>query len=224
MKKKPDLIAGGAILSFLSGVLCLWLWLPFGPPDLVSASAGTPTIAAILVSTPAAPPAAPTATLPPAARLSAPATAYGAPDGAIIGPIEAGRPYRVLARSGGGWAQIDAVGSGVVWVRADATLDLASAPDLATPIPPPTSPPPPPAPIVVVQYQEAPAPAPAAPEPAQPPPAPDPPTPAVALGSKPEARSAMGDAGHGSKIDVSAHRDETQLHGGALLRQTAVRP
>ncbi len=242
MQQKRDPAAGMAILAFMFGVACLYLWLPLGPPSLATA-AGTPTMAAVgavLIQTPFAveppPAAAPTdVPLPIAPRLAGPVTAYAAPDGATIGPIEAGRAYRVLARSGAGWAQIDAAGSGVVWVRADASLDLASAPDLATPIPPPTS-----APLRQIIYIES------TPEPNDPPQPTDPPPPIptagcppnchrteasgppAASGGHPEAAPQMdGGAPHasfGTHINDSrgtSPSDPYQTQNGALLIRTA---
>ncbi len=210
MQQKRDPAAGMAILAFMFGVACLYLWLPLGPPSLVSA-AGTPTMAAvgaILVQTPFAvePPQAPAPTdvpLPPAPRLAGPVTAYAAPDGATIGPIEAGRAYRVIARSGAGWAQIDAAGSGVVWVRADASLDLASAPDLATPVPPPTSAPP----MRQIIYIEA------TPEPTDPPQPTDPPPPAPTAGCPPNCHKAEAS---GPPAASGGHPEPApQMDGGA---------
>lgn len=178
MQQKRDPATAAILVGLIGIVIAIGIYAPFGPPDTTQAAALAPTSAMVqsgLITTPYAvdvpPTSAPpqsTATLPPAARLQAPATAYSAPDGTIIGPIEAGREYRVLARSGAGWAQIDAAGSGAVWVRADSSLDVASAPDLATPVPPPTSAPaleqaPP---QVVVVYRDAES-APAAPAPAE---------------------------------------------------------
>lgn len=102
----------------------------------------TPTPSLPRLPAPAAPaPAGPT--------LPRATVAYAAPGGAVLGGLEPGRAYAVLARYGAAWLQIDA-GSGPVWVAAsDAglTVDAALA-DLA----------PPPAPQVVVVERPAPAP------------------------------------------------------------------
>jgi hypothetical protein len=89
--------------------------------------------------------------------------AYAAPDGVVVGALEAGRVYTMIARSGRAWVQID-VGTpdapNIVWVKAeelfgsllDATLVDAFS-DLATPtaLPTPTEIPyvPPPRPVYV---------------------------------------------------------------------------
>jgi hypothetical protein len=82
--------------------------------------------------------------------------AYDAPAGNVLGAIEQGRAYSVLARYGSDWLQADVVGSGVVWLKADQVLDLP--PGLADLQPPP-------APAVVYVPVSAPAPAYAAPTP-----------------------------------------------------------
>ena len=50
--------------------------------------------------------------------------AYDAPAGNVLGAIEAGRTYALLARYGAEWLQADVAGSGVVWLKADQVLDL----------------------------------------------------------------------------------------------------
>lgn len=87
--------------------------------------------------------------------------AYGAPDPAtLIGPVEAGRAYTVVARSpDAGWLQLDVVGSGLVWtpvesvdgVDVGALAVVAPAPPAALPAPVIVQQP---APVVV--YQAAP--------------------------------------------------------------------
>ncbi len=85
--------------------------------------------------------------LDPDTRLDRAVVAYSAPDGAVIGALEPGRPYTVTARLSTTWVQIDAMGGGLVWVHRDAVRIapdlLAAAPDLATPtaIPPAALPP-----------------------------------------------------------------------------------
>ena len=89
--------------------------------------------------------------------LQAAITVYGAPDdGALIGPVEAGRPFTPLAQtSDGAWLQLDIVGSGAVWARAQTVrgIDIGSLAILDPP--PPTAAP---APPVVAQQEPAPAP------------------------------------------------------------------
>ncbi|MEN9935873.1 MAG: hypothetical protein RLZZ387_2452 [Chloroflexota bacterium] len=89
----------------------------------------TPTRAAAVAQV------APTATAPVLTRAI---VAYDAPGGAVLGAIEPGRAYTVVARSGAAWLLLDVVGSGAVWARAsEVAPELADAPDLATPVPPP---------------------------------------------------------------------------------------
>jgi hypothetical protein len=106
-----------------------------------------PATAAAPTALPRSAMAAPTATSAP--RLI---DAYAAPGGDVIGPIDANTiRYRILARSGADWMQVDAGGTtGRVWFRRqDLPLDqvdlaeLTAAPDLATPTaaPRPTDPP-----------------------------------------------------------------------------------
>jgi hypothetical protein len=97
--------------------------LPTAPPIIILAS---PTMPGPAIA------AAPSRTGLPRAVV-----AYDAPDGRALGAIDAGRPYTPTVRSGLDWLQIDAAGSGLVWVRiADLFDGLASLPDVATPIPP----------------------------------------------------------------------------------------
>jgi len=85
---------------------------------------------------PTAVPAAAVAALPPNALRRA-VVAYDSPNGSVIGAIEAGRTYQVLARYGNDWLQADVQGSGVVWLKADQVLDLPSnLTDLAPPLAP----------------------------------------------------------------------------------------
>jgi hypothetical protein len=58
--------------------------------------------------------------------------AYDAPDGKVLGAIEPGRPYQLVARSGAAWVQLAIEGSGSVWVRRQ---DLEGVVDVATPLP-----------------------------------------------------------------------------------------
>jgi hypothetical protein len=78
------------------------------------------------------------AAAPPRTGLPRAIVAYDAPDGHALGAIEAGRAFTPTLRSGLEWLQIDATGSGLVWVRVADLIDgLASLPDVATPIPAP---------------------------------------------------------------------------------------
>lgn len=50
--------------------------------------------------------------------------AYDAPDGRVIGAIDQGHAYRVVARFGVDWIQAAIDGSGMVWLRAADLFDL----------------------------------------------------------------------------------------------------
>lgn len=64
-------------------------------------------------------------------------TAYAAPGGAILGAIEPGRPYAIVARAGSEWLQLNVQDSGLVWVRwADSGLVPAGELADLTPAPP----------------------------------------------------------------------------------------
>jgi len=77
--------------------------------------------------------------------------AYDAPEGRVIGAIDRGHAYRVVARYGADWLHADVTGSGRVWLRATDVFDLpADLADLA----------PPPAPIVEYQVVHQPPPPP----------------------------------------------------------------
>jgi hypothetical protein len=65
-------------------------------------------------------------------RLMRSVVAYDAPDGKVLGAIEPGRRYELLARSGAAWALLAFEGSGRVWVRRD---ELEGVVDVATPLP-----------------------------------------------------------------------------------------
>ncbi|NTU84033.1 MAG: hypothetical protein HGA45_32455 [Chloroflexales bacterium] len=68
--------------------------------------------------------------------------AYAAPGGQVVGALEPGRAYQVVARSGLAWVQLDVALLGepanLVWVAADAVPEMrvaAGVTDLATPEP-----------------------------------------------------------------------------------------
>lgn len=69
--------------------------------------------------------------------------AYDAPGGRVLGGVEAGRVFTPTARYGAGWVQVEAVGSGRVWLPASdpalGTPDLSTLRDLTPPTPIPTS-------------------------------------------------------------------------------------
>jgi len=143
------------------------------------------------ITEPAAAPIAPAVAPVPTAVLSVPtaradarpegrrferaAVAYAAPDGAVLGAIEPGRPYRVVARYGADWLLLDVDGSGAVWARLDdvglpAGLSLADLAPTPAPVmivvdrPAPPAPPAPLARAAVAQPEPAPL-VPLAPEP-----------------------------------------------------------
>lgn len=126
----------GALVSIALGHGLGVAVAPVAPPAL----AATPPLPIIMIAT--APAGAP-ATPPPPDRVAAvlPHTlaravvAYDAPDGRVIGAIDQGHAYRVVARYGADWLQADVAGSGVVWLRAADLFDLPS--DLADMQPPP---------------------------------------------------------------------------------------
>jgi hypothetical protein len=100
----------------------------------------TPLPVIIIVATPTAAAAAPPLLAIAAAQTGLPraVVAYDRPDGAALGAIEAGRAYTLTARLGDTWLQADVAQSGQVWIHAsDLFGDLASLPDVATPIPAP---------------------------------------------------------------------------------------
>lgn len=68
---------------------------------------------------------------------------YDAPDGRVLGAVEAGRVFTPTARYGASWVQIEAVGSGLVWLEASdpalGSRDMTALRDLTPPTPVPTS-------------------------------------------------------------------------------------
>lgn len=82
--------------------------------------------------------AEPTATAAPTAEPRQ-IDAYAAPDGVLLGPIEATRPMAPVAHFGSTWVQVRADGSGLVWLRRSDVpdLDVSSLPDLTPPTPAP---------------------------------------------------------------------------------------
>jgi hypothetical protein len=98
----------------------------------------------ILLATPLSATPIPTITSSAEPRLARAVVAYAAPDGKVLGAIEPGRGYALLARSGTAWVQLAIEGSATVWVRRD---DLEDVLDIATP--PPTE-----QPIVIAAEQQ----------------------------------------------------------------------
>ena len=105
-----------------------------------AAAVPTAQLPIILIASPlpvqpptAVPPIQVAAVLP--GTLARAVVAYDAPNGNVLGAIDAGRAYQVLARYGADWLQADVVGSGVVWLRSADVLDLPAG--LADVQPPP---------------------------------------------------------------------------------------
>src|SRR6266545_3265911 len=111
-----------AVAALVAGIGRLTLAYPI-------AAIPTPALPIIIASP------APTVVVASQHGLERTVVAYDAPSGNVLGAIEQGRAYRVVARSGASWLQLDVDGSGLVWVQAgDLDPELADVPDLATPI------------------------------------------------------------------------------------------
>jgi hypothetical protein len=124
-------LVGAALVALLA--FAVWaLWPPVAPAPVAPAAEAA---------------SAPAQAEPPALALARPVVAFDAPHGAALGALEAGRPYAV-AQERDGWRQLDAAGSGLVWVRAW-EMDGTPAP-LPTPQPTAAPAPPRPAPAPVV--------------------------------------------------------------------------
>jgi hypothetical protein len=129
----PALIVAVLVLIAAAGIVTISrlhlapTMVPAPTPGLIILIATAP---AMVVPT-ALPPAAQVAAVVPNALRRA-VVAYDAPAGNVIGAIEQGRAYRMVARFGADWLQADVTGSGLVWLRADQVLDLpADLVDLA---------------------------------------------------------------------------------------------
>jgi hypothetical protein len=119
-----------ALALLIIGALVLsWLRSPHSAPQAMP----TPALS-IVIATPSPAPAQQVAAALPN-TLRAAVVAFDAPDGNVLGAIEAGRAYQLLARWGADWLQADVQGSGVVWLRASEVLELPSG--LADMQPPP---------------------------------------------------------------------------------------
>lgn len=81
-------------------------------------------IATALATAP--PPAATAATKASASTLARAVVAYDSPNGRVIGAIDSGHRYQVVARFGADWLQADVAGSGVVWLLSAEVFDLPS--------------------------------------------------------------------------------------------------
>lgn len=121
-------LAGAGVLIILAMIALATYGTPQQPTALAITS--QPTAA------PTALPAVPTPTPEPPRTISA----YAAPDGAVLGPIELDRMMTPKAHYGSAWIQADVEGSGLVWVRAADVPDLALVgPDLTVADAPPQS-------------------------------------------------------------------------------------
>lgn len=121
------------LFLFLALLITVALLRPHAQPTIASV-APTAQLPIIMIATahPELPPtpapaAAVSAVLP--NTLARAVVAYDAPEGRVIGAIERGRSYALLARSGVDWLQADVSGSGVVWLRSADVFDLPT--DLA---------------------------------------------------------------------------------------------
>jgi hypothetical protein len=108
--------------------------------DQAAAAVPTPQLPIVIIASPL--PVVPPTAVPVQVAAVLPNTlrravvAYDAPAGNVLGAIEQGRAYRVLARFGADWLQADVTGSGVVWLRSADVLDLpADLVDIAPPQP-----------------------------------------------------------------------------------------
>jgi len=124
----------------LALIIAVALLRPHGTPASVAA-VPTPALPIIIATTRAElpPTAAPvqqvSAVFP--GTLARAVVAYDAPEGRVIGAINQGAAYRVVARYGVDWLQADVDGSGVVWLRAADLFDLPTdLADLAPETPP----------------------------------------------------------------------------------------
>lgn len=146
-----------ACIAVLLTALYMTRSVPSAPPAAVPGTA--PAAAPTAMSVPEAAAVAPQSAALPILALTRPVGAFAAPDGAYLGTIEAGRAYTPTARLGLAWTQIEAAGSGRVWIAARELQPDLSLADLAPPTPVPTSvPAPAPAQRVVVYEPAAPAP------------------------------------------------------------------
>ncbi len=119
------LLAGSALIGNLSS-------------STTAAAVPTPALPIIIIQKEPAQPqptaaAAQVAVIGRANVLPRAVVAYDAPEGKVIGAIEAGRPYRVVAASAGAlWLQADVENSGMVWLNTAELYGIAT-PDLPTP-------------------------------------------------------------------------------------------
>lgn len=120
----------GAILTLLAIIVASVMVHRSPTPQLQSVIiVATPST----VPTPTLPVSTPAHTTSTETRLSAAVVAYDAPNGNVLGSIEADRAYTIVARYGSDWLQADIAGSGNVWLRStelDTVMVTAALPDL----------------------------------------------------------------------------------------------
>lgn len=106
------IVAIGALL--LAGALIVMTLRGGDRPQTVETQQAVPTAA---VHAPIVPTAVP-APVDPREVFANPVTAYASPDGAVLGPIEAGRRINgQIARYGTTWVSLDVDGSGRPWIK-----------------------------------------------------------------------------------------------------------
>lgn len=144
LEDRPILTINAIVLVGLTvwGLWGLWPDHLHAPQDAAALMAPTPQLSVPTVPTTAPPPAG--------LALPAATVAYAAPDGAVLGALDAGRAYTPLARYGATWLLADVTGSGAVWLLVeDVGLPAGQIADIA----------PTPAPVVVVIERPVPVPA-----------------------------------------------------------------
>lgn len=124
--RRRDPWSAAALVAILAVVL-VGTWRAAQPTVRATPVATTQPI--ILIATPI-PTTGPIVVLAADLRLPRAVVAYDAPGGRVLGAVDSGRAYQVLARSGLEWMQLDVNGSGLIWVRRS---DLeGTVPDVAT--------------------------------------------------------------------------------------------
>jgi hypothetical protein len=127
--QRTGLAAAAVLLAALT------IWLTRTPPNGSSRAFEEPPtqLARTATAMPSAAPTTGTREL----VLAHAVVAYAAPAGQVLGALDAGRRYQVIARSGDEWRRVAAGDAGAVWVRTnDLPQDAAApVPDLATATP-----------------------------------------------------------------------------------------
>jgi hypothetical protein len=119
MIARPTLLLTGAaalISATLTLIVLLALSAPAPATDAALVDAGQPLAVMGAVEAAVGGEEAPAGPVLPVAL-----TVYDAPGGAVLGDVEAGRGYAVVAQAhGGAWLQLEVAGSGRVWAEASA--------------------------------------------------------------------------------------------------------